>query len=360
MNAFLQFASECKASICDHIERRMGELLPRYDVYGRWAKDAMKRITRYTQRGKMIRGTLVLLAHRSYHGGLHARILDAAAGVELLQSFLLMHDDIMDQDALRRGEKSIHMQYAAHLKHQSDAAALHYGNSMAICCGDIAFALANVCIGYALNGSGSVPMDIRSQITELYNSEVVRVGVAQMDDITFSSTEAEPSVQDVLELYRNKTGHYSIVLPLKLGALLANQQQELSVLQQIGVALGEVFQIRDDLLGFQHGPEPGGKSIFSDLVNKKKTYMRQLLIAGNDPHHLKRLADIEAHPMPNANILEQYRVLLEDAGVLSAVADRLSETNARILARIDTLRVCRSEEKELLRAFCVYNSQRQR
>lgn len=343
----------------------MADLHQRYAGYGRWTNDALRRITTYTARGKMLRGALVMLTGQGYGDGeVSSAMLDVAVAMELLQSFLLIHDDVMDRDAMRRGETSMHLQYAAHGGKISDEAErIHYGNAMAICCGDIAFAIVGLQIDSALRNSTFLPAATRSKIVDLYNSEVIRVGGAQMDDITFSSVTAEePSPEDVLGLYRNKTGYYSIVLPLTLGALLTNQQQELSLLEQIGCLLGEVFQIRDDLLGLDEEVSAGDgvvvKSMVSDIANGKRTYARQLLIRMGSEDDRRELRRLELDEAGEGERVAGYRVLLERAGVRAHIEERVSTTTTTAFMLIDKLQACRSSDRELLRHFCAYNSQR--
>ena len=317
------------------------------------------------------------------HTPLH--ILDISAAMELLQSFLLIHDDIMDKDSTRRGAPSIHEQYRRHISTQHTGAisqsvdggtqsvdgsaqpaddstqpagdALHYGNSMAICVGDIVFAIANTLIDSALHHNTRISADIKFRIKMQYSSEIIRVGIAQMDDVHFSHSTTEPTAQEIVSLYRNKTGYYSIVLPLTLGALFAGQQHELPLLQKIGLSLGEVFQIRDDLLGVT-ADAPATKSIQSDIINKKKTYIRQLLIAQDNPAHIQRLHDIESRAIPKTELLPAYRSLLSESGILRIVTDIISERTEKNIAAIDGMQKCSTDGKELLRQFCIYNSQR--
>lgn len=365
MNSFVNFVTQHKTDIRTHLEQRMAEFHQRYASYGRWTADALRRIADYTARGKMLRGALVMLAGQGYgNGEVSSAILDVAVAMELLQSFLLIHDDVMDRDLVRRGAASMHVQYATGGESIADEGErIHYGNAMAICCGDIAFALVGLQIDSALHNSPLLPATTRSKIAALYNSEVIRVGGAQMDDITFSSIATEePSPVDVLELYRNKTGYYSIVLPLTLGALLANQQQELPLIEQIGCYLGEVFQIRDDLLGLDedvHASNGGiSKSMASDIANKKRTYARQLLLHKGDADDRRELDRLESDEVGEEERVKCYRALLERTGVKTHIEERVSTTTTDALALIDKLQACRSAEREILRQFCSYNSQR--
>lgn len=343
----------------------MTELNQHYAPYGDWTKDALSRIAEYTARGKMLRGVLVMLAGQGYSDGQASpAILDAAVAMELLQSFLLIHDDVMDRDPMRRGKASIHSQYSLRGEKISDEAErAHYGNSMAICCGDIAFAIVGLQINAALRNSPLLSASIHSKIIDLYHSEVVRVGGAQMDDITFSSIPTEePSPHDVLKLYRNKTGYYSIVLPLTFGALFSNQQQEIPLLERLGCLLGEVFQIRDDLLGLDEEVNKDGdeviKSMVSDITNRKRTYARQLLLHTGESDTLLELERIELDELDAQERVRRYRDLLEHTGVRAQIEKQIAGANNTSLELIDKLETWRASEREILRQFCLYNSHR--
>src|SRR5207248_4705797 len=173
--------------------------------------------------GKRLRGALLLLGHEAA-GGHREAVLDASIGVELLHAYLLIHDDFMDQDDVRRGGPTLHRALGAD----------HLGSSLALLAGSLCEAWA-----YQLLGAAA-PMAART---------VEQVIVGQMADLR-GPRGRELSALEILEVQRAKTGTYTFELPLHLGAALASAPQPLlDVLSTYARPLGMAFQIADDLLG---------------------------------------------------------------------------------------------------------------
>ena len=111
-------------------------------------RDFCHRLYRFIVEGKMLRGAMVSLAQSLYHSSVpreedDARAaIEAGAAVELIQSALLVHDDIMDRDEMRRTRKSVFYQYVEKAEREGIAEAYHLGESLGICAGDILFFLA--------------------------------------------------------------------------------------------------------------------------------------------------------------------------------------------------------------------------
>ncbi|MGZ5496539.1 MAG: polyprenyl synthetase family protein, partial [Candidatus Aminicenantales bacterium] len=107
-----------------------------------WGPDVLQRLRTFTLKGKMIRGGLVALGCDMAGGRAGAAAVRAGTALELIQSGLLIHDDIMDRDARRRGAPSIHEQYTLLAESPGTPEAAHFGTSMAICAGEISIFLA--------------------------------------------------------------------------------------------------------------------------------------------------------------------------------------------------------------------------
>lgn len=234
-----------------------------------WGLDAITRLEEYCSGGKMIRGSLVFLGHLIAGGNVNPDLIKIASAMELIQAGLLIHDDIMDHDELRRGKPSMHSQYEQlFLKHAiefpKDSA-----QSFAICTGDMAFF-------YAYELLGSVSTAHCAQQASLCLSKVVQ---AQMQDVYQGVSEKPISSEKIiLSLYQNKTGGYSISLPLTLGAMAGNASKEtLRHIQIFGKNIGIVFQLIDDRLNLFGNSTTTGKSTGSDITEGKKTLYHYLL-----------------------------------------------------------------------------------
>jgi len=204
--------------------------------------------------GKRLRPVLLAAAYRAVQpGGDVERTLEAGAAVELLQSFLLIHDDFMDRDEERRGGPTAHV--VLQRAHGGDA---HRGASLAVLAGDLASTYAWELLleaPFAARRDEALQCFIRAQ-KEVY--------LGQHLDVV-----GDPDTQRMQQL---KTGSYTVRLPLELGALLGDASPaQLGALRSFGEPLGEAFQLRDDLLGTFGDPAVTGKPRGNDLRAGKRT-----------------------------------------------------------------------------------------
>ncbi len=289
-------------------------------VAGGFDADVLARLKEYVLRGKLLRGALVFLGYDAVGGDPERRdacCLPAAAAMELTQSFLLIHDDIMDKDEVRRGVPSLHRQYRDYAQDRGVSNPEHLGASLGICIGDIGVFLAMELLALAeAAAAGALPP---GAFLATYARELNLVGLAQMDDVFFGQAPEEPSVDRVVQVYRFKTGRYTFSLPLVLGAILAAGSSETqSALARFGEELGVVFQIKDDEIGIFGEEEHIGKPAGSDIVANKKTVFRQLLISRGAPAETMALfGREELGPEEVARV----RKTMASLGVLSAAAE---------------------------------------
>ena len=259
-----------RAEIVSKLQNFLSQKLVVYSGLNQHAQEAIRRIQDVVTVGKLLRGSLVLWSYDAAVAGKAQRknrafALSAACGLELFHNSLLIHDDVMDQDSLRRGRPSIHAQYGKDVNHLLDPnRAEHYGNSMAICAGDLGYFLA----------MELVPERVRTIIS----TELANVAVAQMQDVYYGEVGSdEPSLQQILKIYTYKTAKYSFSLPMVVGAVLGGNQIMARQLEHVSENVGVAFQIKDDDLGIFGTEEVIGKPVGSDIVSDKKTIHRHLL-----------------------------------------------------------------------------------
>ncbi|MHB8054247.1 MAG: polyprenyl synthetase family protein, partial [Candidatus Aminicenantales bacterium] len=232
-----------------------------------WGADFVGRMRPFVSGGKMIRGGLILAAHDRLGGKRRRDAVKAAAAMELFHSAFLIHDDIMDDDPLRRGRPSIHVQYRtkAEMKGLSDAPG--FGRAAALCAGDVL-----IFMGLEILASLEAPPAVKSRVLALFGRELAHVGPAQVQDVFSGKTRRPVSRDDIFRLYTYKTARYTYALPLEAGALLAGAgPAALRDLEDIGRDLGLVFQIKDDELGQFGDAAATGKPVGSDVGEGKKT-----------------------------------------------------------------------------------------
>lgn len=240
-----------------------------------WSQDAFKRLAAFAVAGKTVRGSLVVYTYRLFKTDLPSVVLDAAAGTELIHSGLLIHDDILDRDMIRRRMPTLHSQYEQYAAMRKGTEIAHFGVSQAINIADLAYFLA-------MRLFAALPGALNARIAD----EVTAVALAQMQDVTGGHIPAEPYDRNsVLALYRYKTARYTFSLPMMLGAGLAEADaRTVSSLESLGESLGILFQIRDDELNAHGTPMLTGKSAGSDAANGKQT-----LASVTTPSELEKL-----------------------------------------------------------------------
>jgi geranylgeranyl diphosphate synthase type I len=216
--------------------------------------------------GKRLRAVLLAAAHEAA-GGEAARVVMAAVAVELLQTYLLIHDDVMDGDELRRGGPSVH----AMLRERFGGA--RSGESGAILAGDLACSLAQQALLAV-----PVPAERLASAAKELGRMQEEVVYGQLLDL-----RAEPATSaEVERTYALKTGSYTVRGPLLIGAVLAGAKRALiEAMERFAEPLGVAFQLRDDLLGTFGDPTRIGKPVGRDLREGKRTSLVVELEAGD-------------------------------------------------------------------------------
>jgi geranylgeranyl diphosphate synthase type I len=188
-------------------------------------------------------------------------VVDAGAAVELLHTFALVHDDIMDGSDRRRGGDAVHRAFVdRHGALGWRGEARRYGEGAAILVGDFAFVYADVLFA-------SAPPRARPVFDELR----IELCVGQFMDLDGTASGSNDPVR-AERIERYKSGKYTVERPLHLGAALAGRLDDLAgPLSDFGIPLGQAFQLRDDLLGVFGDASVTGKPVGDDLREGKLT-----------------------------------------------------------------------------------------
>ncbi|HIE17431.1 MAG TPA: polyprenyl synthetase family protein, partial [Dehalococcoidia bacterium] len=202
--------------------------------------------------GKALRPTLCLLACEAV-GGEYRRALPAAAAIELVHNYSLIHDDIQDDDRERRHRPTV---WSIWGKPQ----AINAGTAMRI--------LANIAL-LRLESHG-VPLEKQRHIQRLLDETSLRLIEGQYLDISYES-RFDITVSDYLRMIEGKTASL-IACAMEVGTSLGTDDADLiESFRSIGRNLGLAFQIRDDILGIWGDKEETGKPLASDIRRRKKT-----------------------------------------------------------------------------------------
>ena len=199
--------------------------------------------------GKRLRPAL-LMASGELFGAKKEDLIQAAAAIELFHNFTLVHDDIMDEAPLRRGEETIHQKWD-----------LNTG----ILSGD-----AMLINSYQL--FESYPAEVQVQLIQLFSKTALEVCEGQQYDVEFENQQ-NVELEQYIIMISYKTA-VLIAAALKMGAIIANaSEKEQNQLYTFGLNLGIAFQIQDDYLDAFADPEKFGKQVGGDIVENKKTIL---------------------------------------------------------------------------------------
>lgn len=267
--------------------------------------------------GKRLRPAVLHAAHRAVGGRADDSVLlGLSAALELLQSYLLIHDDWMDRDEERRGGPSVH----AALRARTGQG--HLGDALAILAGDLASAYAWELVVSASSQMGA-PRALGAAFARMHQEVVL----GQELDLV--------ATDDVSRMQRLKTGSYTVVGPLRLGALAGGaSDDDLAQLEAYGEPLGEAFQIRDDLLGTFGEPTRTGKPRGSDLRAGKRTSLVIECERSADEGDRRLLRAVLGRRDAPQELVEDVAAMLECSGVRARVEARLASLLASARAAI--------------------------
>jgi geranylgeranyl diphosphate synthase type I len=260
----------------------------------------------------------------------NALAVDAGAALELLHTFALVHDDVMDGSDRRRGRASIHREFIdRHVAESWHGEPRRFGEGVAILAGDLAFVYADMLM-----------IDASPVARRVFDELRVELCIGQFLDLAATATGSrDPVVARRIERY--KSGKYTVERPLHLGAALAGRLDELQApLSAFGLPLGEAFQLRDDILGVFGDPARTGKPVGDDLREGKLTPLIAAAATrarGADARMLARLGESE---LTDADIAALQGVLI-DTGARAEIEATIERLVAEALDALTCLPVTR-------------------
>lgn len=287
-NEVKQLATEAiTREVAAQIQQLVDLRTARAAAYGPQFVELWELATRCAKGGKLLRPRLLLGAFDALAEGqalepeLRSAALEIAAALELLHYSFLLHDDLIDEDLLRRGEPNLvgHLVGdAAPSNHAppSDATAesrfpdqrrLHWARSSGLLIGDLMLAIAHQ--GFA---RARVPEARRIRILDLLDTAVTETVAGEYCDVGLADGYIAPDLSIVLDMTRMKTATYTFELPLRAAAVIADADLRVEqTLGEVGRHLGVAFQLQDDLLSAFGLTEAHGKDQFSDFREGKET-----------------------------------------------------------------------------------------
>ena len=296
--------------------------------------------------GKRLRPLFCLLGYQAGRGEPGPEVIRSAAALELLHTFAIVHDDVMDRSRVRRGRPASWVELAeTHRREGMRGDPASFGVAAAVLVGDLALILAD----HAFLASGFPPARLLPAMHR-YNRMRAEMVAGQYLDVlaAHAGPVDEAKARRVAVL---KSGLYTVEGPLHIGCHLAGGGPDvLAMLSRYGVPLGEAFQIRDDVLGVFGDPSTTGKDRDSDLREGKRTVLvaRTLGLVGDPDRRFieERLgrADLSAEEVA------RIRSLMEESGALASTLQLIRELTDEAQSAIEP-EVAPPEVAETLRVM---------
>ncbi|WP_319461932.1 polyprenyl synthetase family protein [Micromonospora sp. RTP1Z1] len=285
--------------------------------------------------GKRVRPTFAYWGWRGVVGGDDPlpSVLPALAALELLHTFALVHDDVMDASDTRRGLPTVHRAAAARHRaagHAGDPD--RFGEAVAVLVGDLCMVWADQLLAHA-----TVPPTRLLDVRRCYDQMRIETVAGQYLDVLGENDAANWSVDRALRVARYKTASYTVQRPLLFGACLAGVAADaplIAAYTRYGLAVGEAFQLRDDLLGVYGDPVTTGKPAGDDLRTGKPTAL--LMLARQLATPTQRRALERAGSATGAREVARLAEVVAGTGAVGRVERMISDRVAEALTALGT------------------------
>lgn len=277
--------------------------------------------------GKRLRPTLTLMTCDIFDGDV-TKALNAALCVEVFHNFTLIHDDIMDDAPLRRGQPTVHEKWDVNTGILS-------GDAMLI----MAYQL--------LEEYGSE--HFKSLVT-LFSKTAIEVCEGQQYDIDFE-TRNDVTIAEYLKMIEYKTA-VLVGAAMQMGAIVARaSEKDQDAIYDFGRYLGIAFQLQDDYLDAFGNPDTFGKQIGGDIIENKKTYLYLKAKEFSNLDDEKTLRSwFESQPEDNSVKIEAVKELFVASGAEKATLDAVKDYTDKAFTVLEQLTISR-EKKALLKQF---------
>lgn len=299
--------------------------------------------------GKLVRGTLTNLGYyllkdnKEYSN-------DLSLAYEIFQTAILVHDDIIDNDDMRRGKDTIHFaNKIKYSKYSNDVKDL--SNNIALCMGDYGLYLANKTISNSYSNDPNL-----GKVLSCFNETVIKTIRGELLDVILpfqgkNNLIKEKEIEDnILEIYRLKTAHYTIIGPMSVGLLLAGADEDkLKDIEKLGEKIGIAFQIQDDILGIYSDAMEKIKG--SDIREFKQTMLYSHII--KTPYKeelLKYYGDINI----TEKDIEKVKELFKKSGSYDYAFNMMNKYYDEGIKILNSIKWISNDKKELLEGFIEY------
>jgi geranylgeranyl diphosphate synthase type II len=277
--------------------------------------------------GKKIRPVLTLMSAEIFDAD-YSKALPAALAVEVFHNFSLVHDDIMDDAPLRRGNVTVHEKWNI---------------NTGILSGDAMLILA-------YQYFEQYEPAIFRELAQLFSKTALEVCEGQQWDVDFE-TRSDVTIPEYLKMIEYKTA-VLVAAAMKMGAIVAETSAENGkLIYDFGLNLGLAFQLQDDYLDAFGNPATFGKQIGGDIIENKKTYLYLKAIEFASPEEKAKLLQLFSVSLAeNESKIEEVKSILNSSGASSATQQAIQDYTLKAFATLDKMNIS-SDKKAMLQSF---------
>lgn len=312
--------------------------------------DLIEPVRALLQGGKRLRAGFAYWGWRAAGRDDHEGAIALATAMEFFQAAALVHDDVMDDSETRRGKPAMHRSLSrAHAERDWHGDPDRFGISGAILAG-------NLCLGWCddLFTDSGLPAESLTAARPAFARMRGQLMAGQFLDIVTSMRpwdrlEDAARIERSRHVIRYKSAKYSIEHPLLIGATAGGASSEdLDALSRYGLALGEAFQLRDDVLGVFGDPEVTGKPAGDDLREGKRTVLVARALAGADDLTRTRIDQWLGDPDLGTEEVTAFQRLLVDTGAVDGVEADIEHGAAEARSALTAATGVPAEAREVL------------
>ncbi|MFF9984545.1 polyprenyl synthetase family protein [Streptomyces erythrochromogenes] len=332
--------ADVPSAIGDALEQVLADRLTRAGVLdAEFAGALAERVARFTREGgKRTRSQFVWWSMRACGGAdepTASAALRIGVALELLQTCALVHDDVMDGSALRRGRPTLHTDVRDNCGTvASPARAARFGEAVAVLAGDLALAWADDTVAETALDPWTA-----TTVRGVWSDMRTEMVAGQFLDLQGQLTGSR-STERALRAAHLKSALYSVERPLALGAAVAGADGRTTrALCSAGRCVGMAFQLRDDLDDVFGDPRHTGKSCGGDIREGKPTYLAALAVARAEAAADRPAMDVLERALGNEDLsrdgLDEVREALVRTGARAAVEAKIERLSARAMRHFD-------------------------
>jgi geranylgeranyl diphosphate synthase type I len=280
-----------------------------------------------------------------------AAVVSIAAGLETFHAAALVHDDIMDNSDLRRGQPSVHRAFAQlHAERGWEGSPDGYGLSAALLLGDLLLGWSDdlVDAGVALSGDAASGRAAREEFARMRTEVTAGQYLDIFEEMAWRALPESEHLSRAQRVIVFKSAKYSVEAPLAIGASLAGGSlAQIAALRDFGLPLGIAFQLRDDLLGVFGDPSVTGKPAGDDLREGKRTVLVTLVRQKLPPSAARVFDELLGDRSLDADQIAMLQTAVRDSGAVDHVERAITHHLSQARSALATAPIARSARDEL-------------